>query len=276
MSATIIPVPYIQFGSALIYCNPNNGNQAVNPTGVRGLVIQNLEIDQAADTKELRGQNQFPEDTARSDIKSTFKFSIGKTDFWFLTQTVWADVFAAGGVSVVVNQANSVPGSVAYTVTPTLPTPASGTATFLEDLGVQYASGGNFQNLGSGSVTAAGQYTVNTTTGVYTFDSADASASVVISFAYTLSAVGSTFQINNHVQGYSPQFEMFAVETYSGASASGTGASKNIPSTARLYACKIGKVTFPYKRNDYKMVDVEGMYFASSTGRVVDYYAAQG
>lgn len=267
MSATPIGVPYIQFGAALLYLNPNGGNQAVNPTAGRGLVIQNLEIDQSGDIKELRGQNQYPEDTARSDIKSNFKFSLGKSDYFLLTQVVWGDLYEAGGVSVSPNEAHSVPGSVAYTITVTPP----GSGTFLEDLGVQYATGGNFENLGSGSVSAAGQYTVSA--GVYTFDSADASANVVISYAYTLASVGTTYQINQHVQGYSPQFELFAVETYSKASA---GTNLVIPSTIRLYACKIGKVTFPYKRNDYKMVDIEGMYFASASGQVAAFYAAQG
>jgi hypothetical protein len=120
------------------------------------------------------------------------------------------------------------------------------------------------------SVTAAGQYSVNASTGVYTFFSADASAAVLISYSYTTTA-GATYQNNNQVQGYSPQIELYAVEDYSKAqNASGS------PSVVHLYACKIGKVTFPYKRTDYKMVDIEGQYFASANGRVVDFYAANG
>jgi len=256
--------PYIQFGSALIWINPNSGNLATNPTPVKPYTIASLEIDQSADTKELRGQSQFPDDTARSDIKSTFKFSMGRTDYFLLNQAVYADVTTTGGTSVSPNEAHTVPGSSTYTIT--VAPPSSGT--FSEDLGVQYAGLGNLTKVQS--LTGAGQYTVSA--GTYTFHSSDASANVLISYAYTLTA-GNTYQLNNQVQGYSPQIEFWAVETYSKASA---GTNAVVPSVVRIYAAKIGKVSFPYKRNDYKMVDIEGGYFASANGRVIDYYAANG
>jgi len=259
--------PYIQFGAALIFINPNSGNLATNPTPVKPYTIATLEIDQAADIKELRGQSQYPDDTARSDIKPTFKFSMGRTDYFLLNQAIYADVTVAGGTSVSPNEAHTVPAVSTYIVTIAPP----GTGTFGEDLGVQYAGLGNLEKVASGPV--QGQYSVVIATGVYTFAAADASANILISYSYTLATAGNTYQINNQVQGYSPQIEFWAVETYSKASA---GTNLVTPSCVRIYAAKIGKVTFPYKRNDYKMVDCEGIYFASANGRVIDYYAANG
>jgi len=257
--------PYIQFGSALIWINPNSGNLATNPTPVKPYTIASLEIDQSADTKELRGQSQFPDDTARSDIKSTFKFSMGRTDYFLLNQAVYADVTTTGGISVSPNEAHTIPTTpFQVTVAP----PSSGV--FSSDLGVQLASLGNLTKVASGPTT--GQYSVDPATGIYTFAAADVGLHVLISYSYTLTA-GNTYQLNNQVQGYSPQIEFWAVETYSKASA---GTNAVVPSVVRIYAAKIGKVSFPYKRNDYKMVDIEGGYFASANGRVIDYYAANG
>lgn len=250
---------YIQLGSGLLILNPIGGNLATNPTAVKPVTLQDIKIEIKGTIKELMGQYQFPDDTGTVDKKGTFEFSMGRKDYFLLNQVFNADTVVVGGTTVAYNEAHSVPGSVAYTVTIT--PPSSGT--FVEDLSVYYATGAQLQKVASGSE-AAGKYSVNASTGVYTFASADASASVLISYAYSLSAAGATYQVNNQVQGYGPSFEAFILDSYQSGGCT------------RLAQAKISDVSLNNKRADYAMVDLKGSFFASSTGRVMDLYSTNG
>jgi hypothetical protein len=72
-------------------------------------------------------------------------------------------------------ETDSVPGSPAYTITVT------NAATFASDEGVTHSGTPLTKVAGT---PGAGQYAVDTTTGVYTFNAAQASASVVITYTY--------------------------------------------------------------------------------------------
>jgi hypothetical protein len=75
------------------------------------------------------------------------------------------------------DEAQTVPASVSYTITPTQPY-----GNFVQDDGVTLANGTALTKV-TGSP-ATGQYSVSST-GVYTFNSAQASAAVLISYSYT-------------------------------------------------------------------------------------------
>jgi hypothetical protein len=252
---------YIQFGSGILYVNPNAGNLATNPTPTRGLTIQDIAIDQKGEIKELRGSSQYPDDTAKGDVKGTFKFGIGRKDFLMLNQIFYGDVQAAGGTSVAVDVSGSIPATSTYTVTPTVP----GSGTFSVDLGVRYAATGiEFIKVASGPT--VGQYAVSA--GVYTFAAADEGVAVLFGFAYTLTATGATYQVNNQAMGYGPQFEAYIVDQYQPKS--------GVYSTVRLYACKITGVSMTNKRDDYDKPELDGTFFAAASGRVIDWYSNVG
>lgn len=255
--------PYIQFGSGLLFCSPNAGNLAANPTPVKPLTLQDIKIGMKGKIESLRGQNQFPDDTATGDKDGTFEFGIGRRDFFLLNQLFNADTSAAGGNAVMPNFAAAVPspsGPYTITITP----PASGT--FVEDLGVTYAANGKvFQKVAS--VTAAGQYSVSS--GTYTFYSADAGANVLISYLYSQTGTGYLYQVNNQVQGYGPAFEAFILDTYEPVMVSGVP----VYSTIRLYAAKISDVELDNKRSGYGGFSLKGSYYASPSGRVMDFFS---
>ena len=75
---------------------------------------------------------------------------------------------------------HTVPASGPYTIT----VKNAKTGFAIVDMGVTYANGTTLTAV-SGTPTAAGQYSVNTTTGVYTFDSADAGQNVIANYAWT-------------------------------------------------------------------------------------------
>ena len=87
----------------------------------------------------------------------------------------------------ITGEAHTIPGSVAYTVSPNCPT-----GPFLADNGPTYANGTAFSLVATLTGTA-GQYTltVNSTTGIatYTFNAADASAAILLNYSFVPASV---------------------------------------------------------------------------------------
>jgi hypothetical protein len=257
---------YFQFGSGDLYLNPNAGNLAANPTPVRPFTIQDVKIESKGKIESLRGSLQYPDDTATGDKDGTFEFSMGRVDYFLMNQIVNADVVAVGGVSVAVDTV-----TIAATVTPTFPA----TGTFKEDLGVTWIVPGATQpqqmKLATGTPTT-GEYTE--ALGVYTFAAADVTTggTVSIACAYAQTTIGATYQVNNQSQGYGPAFEAFIVDKYQGVTSTGAP----VYSCVRLYAAKTSDVGKDNKRSGYSMVSLKGAFFASPSGRVIDYFSNNG
>jgi len=257
---------YIQIGSGRLFVRPTAGNLATNPTPLQGFTVQDVSIDIAGEIKELRGQNQFPDDTATVDKKLSGKFGIGRKDLTMFNQIFSADVISTSGQSVYPNFQTAVPATP-YTVT--IAPPATGTFQF--DLGVYYTGTGvEFIRVASSPVT--GQYSVNEGTGVYTFAALDTLANVTISYSYTLTGHGATYQINNQTIGYGPQIEIWIVDTYQSLTVS----SNQVYNVIRVYAAKVNKITIGNKRGDYSIPEVDWAAFASASGRVLDMYSVNG
>src|SRR5262249_10944768 len=151
-----------------------------------------------------------------------------------IVASVFNDLFfgqtaVTGAILQAVNEAASVPAVSTYTVTP------ANAATFQTDLGVFYANTGlPFKKVASGPT--VGQYSVNPSTGVYTFAAADASAAVLISYTYTATTGATKITIANQLQGAAPTFQMNLAETYN---------SKVM--NFQLNQCIANKLSFPMK-----------------------------
>jgi hypothetical protein len=257
---------YIQFGAAWLFVNPNGGNLAASPQPIFPLTVQDVEVSIKGKIEELRGQYQYPDDSAVGDKDCTGKFSIGRKDWYLLNQAYSGDLVTPGGQTVSPNEVHSVPASSSYTITVAPP----GTGTFVEDLGVIYHTGPNAGNRlqeQTASLTQAGQYQVSNV-GVYTFDAADASASVLISYAYTLTT-GNTYQINNQIMGYSPQCELFLVDSYQ--LVSGESNCLWLKSVKFHSMGNVGN-----RRDKYATPEVEFTAFANTSGQVLEAFVAAG
>ena len=137
-----------------------------------------------------------------------------------------------------------------YTVT------AANATNYNDDLGVVYAvSGKRFNRVTTPS--AAGQYSVNFATGIYTFSSADASAAVLISYTYNLTTSGSKIAITNQVMGTTPTFKATFYTNYAG---NGTA--------LRLNACMADKLSLPTKLDDWMIYELDFSAFADSSGTI--------
>ena len=250
---------YIQFGTGLLYANPVGGNLATNPTPIRPLTLQDMSLDISGENKELRGQNQFPDDVATADKKGSGKFSFGRVDIALFNQIFFADTQAAGGTVMAPLEAHSVPMTSTYTVTVT------NSATFVSDYGVSYVSGQALTRVASSPT--AGQYSL--AAGTYTFATADAGAAVLISYSYTQMTGGTTVTVNNQQQGYGPQVELFFVHNYQTV-----GAAK-VPSAVHLFAAKVTKLALAMKRTDYVMPEVDFSFYANANNQVLQFYSNQ-
>lgn len=234
----------IQFGSGVLFGLPNSGNLAANPTPSKLGLLQEFSVDFKGDLKKLFGQFQFAAATARGKIDVSCKAKIAVFDVQSLNQLYFGQSVTTGITKVADSEAHSVPASSTFIVTLTPP----GSGVFVDDLGVCDATTGlPFQNVGTGgTLTAAGQYQVNASTGVYTFDSADASRAVLISYSYSATTAGtSTLSIANPLMGYAPQFKAVAYNNFRGEYLG-----------IQLNQCTMGQFTLASKLEDFWMFDI--------------------
>lgn len=241
----------IQLGAGnVIFIPSTNGNPATPSSPRMPGSFQDFTFDNSGTIKELRSQNQYPDDTGVTDKKATWKMGSGRFDIDLFNNLFAGETISTGGEAIVIQEAHNVPASSPYTVTVTNHT------NFFADMGVSYASNG--QPLSRVAVVAAaGQYSVNQSTGVYTFYLGDTGASIVISYSYTVTT-GNILTVHNQIIGWSPQFQIYLAESYQQLTA-------GIPNYLKLFACKCTKFGLPYKRADYLICDLEGEAFADSS-----------
>lgn len=252
----------IEFGAGNLFLNPTGGNTPTDFTPQQLVTLQDVTIDINATIKDLRGQLQFPDDTAISDRKITFKSGSGRFNLEAWNNTIFGEAATStGGAPASVSEAHSVPASSPYQIAVTNDTQ------FVTDLGVVYSSNGQqLKRLPSGTP-SVGQYTVSA--GIYQFAAADASAAMLINYTYTV-LTGTLLTVSSHIQGYGPTLELFLENSYvPGASQGGV---TTVPNYVHFYACKISKLGMPWKRADYFIADLEGECYANAAGKVADFY----
>lgn len=233
------------FGTGQLYSVPQGGGDPL-----RIGALQDVSVEFSGDVKQLFGQYQFPLDVARGKTKIEGKIGSGNIDVAafntiFFGQTVTNNSEKRQAI----NEAASVPASSTYTVT------VANSATFSLDLGVTLVSNGQ-QLTQVASTPGAGEYSVSA--GVYTFNSAQASAGVLINYLYTATTSGSgTLNLTNQLMGTTPKFQLVASQTYS-----------NKVFTMMLYAITTEKLSLPLKQDDYLISEISFQAFADDLNRI--------
>ena len=218
-------------------------------------VLQDIQIDFDWTEKELYGQYQFPVAIARGQGKIT-----GKAKFARILGLLYSDIFfgqnaATGQFAVSQYEAATIPASTPFTVT------VANAASYNDDLGVYYAATGKAFNRVT-TPSAAGQYAVNFTTGVYTFAAADANAALLISYTYNVAASGSKITLGNPLMGVTPTFKATFYQAVS------PGSSPAAPLALRLNACTSSKLSLPTKVDDWTIGALDFAAFADATGTI--------
>jgi hypothetical protein len=237
------------FGAGFLFAAPvsGSGNPAPNPTPQTIGVVQNVKFDIDGAIKELFGSNQYPLDTAVGKRSLKGSFELGQISNVLLSQLFFADAITTGVVATITDPATAIPA------TPFQITVAEA-AHFVADYGVVNAATGI--PLVQHATPAAGQYSVNAATGVYTFSSADnvSGVQVLISYSWTDSTAGNTLVAGNHAMGYGPIVALDVVFPYDAPTPGGMGFL--FPNV------RLGKISVTTKIDDYAMYAVDWEAFA--------------
>jgi hypothetical protein len=246
-------LPGIQFGSGVLFAVPTSGNLAANPTPQEVGIIQNIKFTISGDIKELFGQKQWSIDSAvgKRSIKGSFEFA--QMDNAFFNQCFFADTVSTGIVSTVYNEAHAVPASSTYTATVT-------NVPVVTDLGVVDLSTGRRLTKVASSP-AAGQYSLVLSTGVYTFNAAEAGKAIAISYTYAQASVGTTLTVGNHVMGYGPVVSMTIPLLYQG-----------LENAVSFPNVRLGKIDLATKQDDYSMLTTDFSAFAGANDNPMIWY----
>lgn len=245
----------INFGAGKLIGIPTNlsdGTAIANPTPVLLGAMQEVSVDLSVDLKTLYGSQRYPIAVGQGKGKIEIKAKYADIDAGVLGALFFGKVATNGIKGVVFDEAKTVPATpFQVTITP----PNSGT--FVADLGV-YDSTTGVQYTRVASAPATGQYAVNTSTGVYTFASADQGKAIKISHEYTAASTsGKIFNMTNETMGYTPSFSMLLHNQYDG---------KNL--VMKLNRAVSGKLALPFKNEDFAIPDFEAEAFADAAQNI--------
>lgn len=225
----------------------------VNPTPRDLAVLQETSVDFSFNVKELVGNKQFPVAVARGAGKIACKAKFASFSSQALND-LFFDGTTATGETRVSQDEPAQPATNTITV-------ANG-ATFQEDLGVFNRTTGRFMERVA-SAPAAGQYSVNTSTGAYTFAAADSNPPCYITYRYSVaSGPGRVITINNNLLGVQPTFSAVLGTQFTHAD----GVTRGM--VLRLNSCISNKFSLATKQEDFIMPDFEFQAFADAAGVV--------
>ena len=130
-------------------------------------------------------------------------------------------------------------------------------AAFVEDYGVFYASTGAQLTPVTASP-AQGQYSVSS--GVYSFNSADNGAAVLIYYSYTV-ASGNKISMANQLMGPLPMFEISLKETFNYF-----GTNKDL--LVKLNACVSPKLSLPFANQKFTVAEFDFQAIADASNNI--------
>ena len=238
------------FGSGVMTITPAGST----PTPINIGLLQEGQITAKSTVKELFGQYRDPLAIGAGTRKWTGKAKVARFSANVLNAIYFGGTVAAG-MTTTAYEAQSVPGSSTYTVT------VNNATHFASDLGVIYAATGLPMKRVS-SVATAGQYSVNTSTGVYTFDSADASAAVIINYTWTNSSAGQNIVVPQALIGPTLTF---------GINFTGVDPTNNGVFTGQFWNAVCTDFDFSTKLEDFSMPDFQFSLFTNAAGSIGTY-----
>jgi hypothetical protein len=224
----------LAFGVGALIATPSGGSP------IEFGVLQEVSLTFDATEKPLFGSKKFAVATATSQIKVTGKAKAAHFRAKLFNAIFFNIVGVTGQTLVAYEEAGTVPGSVAYTIT------VANSAAFSVDLGVKYGSNGRPLTKVA-SAPAAGQYSVSA--GVYTFAAGDANAAMLLSYKYTQASTGVSSSITNQLAGVQPNFRL------DGYTINGADNSKQLSYVLRR--CIATKLMLGMKNDDWMIPDFE-------------------
>ncbi|VTZ49258.1 conserved hypothetical protein [Methylocella tundrae] len=240
------------FGSGVLL---GTRTDIANATPVNFGLVQEVTIEETASIKELTGQYQRPVAIARGTIKTTGKAKVARISGLALANLFYGVAPSAGQVATSFAEAASVPAAAPYAVT------VANATNFVDDQGVLYAATG-LPLTKVASAPSPGQYSISS--GVVTFNAADAGTAVLISYTYTANNSGQKFTVSNQLLGTTPTFQAVFYTTFQGQALS-----------LKLNNCTSSKLSFQTKLEDFVMPEFDFSCFADPAGNVMTWSFAE-
>lgn len=214
--------------------------------------LQNVSVDFTRDLKPLHGNQAYPLEQGSGKAKIDCKAEIGRFD-----PNVFNDLFFGGSVATGQTTASNLESSTI----PTTPFKVTVTqsATWQTDLGVYDTNTGKFLTKDATTPTTTGHYWPSA--GIYTFFSSDTGHGVQISYTYTV-ATGYSLSSGNPTIGATAQ--IFRADLFN--------SYKGVPYGITLLACQTGKLSMPFKQDDWLMTGFEFHAQDDGTGQVLKLY----
>jgi hypothetical protein len=224
-----------------------------NPTPFKFGVLQECNVDFKGDLKKLFGQYQLPVATARGKLEVNIKGKLAVFDIGMLNQVYFAQTQTPG-----YNKVSDGGIGAAQAVNATTNTATVSNTPIVEDWGVQDGVTGQNLVYSGGGAPAAGQYNVNLTSGVYTFNSGDGRTSVRISYTYASNVTGQvTVSLANQLMGYAPELSMLLYDNFR---------SKYL--ALELNDVTLGSISMPTKLEDFWISDFDGSANADASNNL--------
>jgi hypothetical protein len=240
------------FGSGVLI---GTRTDIANATPINFGLVQEVQLDLQFTAKELYGQYQFPVAIARGQGKASGKAKMARVSGLAFNNLFFGASLIAGQLATAFGEAQSVPASTPFTVSVT------NAGQWQDDCGVVYAASG-LPLAKVASAAAAGQYSV--AAGVYTFNSADAGASVLISYTYNVTGSGQQLTLANPLLGTTPTFQAQLYTSFQGK-----------PVNVKLFNCVSSKLTFATKLEDFVIPELDFDIFANAAGNVLQWSFAE-
>jgi len=252
------------FGSGFVYGIPLLGT---NLTPVLLGTLQDCSYDISSSIKELYGQLQFAVAIGRGPAKFTGKCKVGSFSAESFNTFFFGPGSDGSATPTTVGGIQAVNKEIGTTATNTYQFASHTLGTFDLNLGVYYTATGLYLTQVA-SAPAVGQYSVNSSTGTWTFNSSDTAANATggITAAYTWLPTSPTRliqAINNNAfpMGSAPVFEIVHNIPY---------ATGGTDVTLKIYSAISSKLSFGFKNSDFTVPDLDFTMFANSAGKVMD------
>lgn len=255
-------IKHYMFGAGSLWGVPltdGTGAAVTNPVPAKLGDMQDVSLDFSFDIKTLYGENQFPIAQGRAKGKVSGKAKMARIDPLVYSSLYFGQALAVGTQSV---YKDTTAGTAIPTTPFTITIDPPGSGVFVKNLGVRnVATGADMTRVTT--ATNAGEYSVNESTGVYTFTSADngTGVKVQIDYAYSTTGTGQKLVVQNQPMGYVSTFEAHIYLPYSNKTL--TVVVPNAVST---------KLSFATKLDDFMIPEFDFEGFESAGGTVMTWF----
>lgn len=216
-------------------------------------LAQEITLDEKASNKGLVGQGRRKLAVGGGVITTTIKVKLARISGLALAQ-LWLGIQpTAGGTFSIIGEAHTLPAS-----SPSLTIAPPNGGTFFQDAGINYSATG-VPLINSGTVApGTGQYSVNPSTGIYSFAVGDDSKGIYANYAYKTGSFGQSIVSTNPQLGNTVSI---------GALINIIDPTTNLSATLQVFNIVFDNVSLGSKLEDFLYPEMNGEAYCNPAGQ---------